>query len=63
MLPQDCRAVVLSHDATLDLLAIELYRSADGRRGAELSRALASKRAELERAVGRHCVAPGDLRR
>ena len=63
MLPQDRRGVVLSHDATLDALAVKLYRATDGRRRAQLNREVAETRAGLKRALDGHSISPGDLRR
>jgi hypothetical protein len=63
MLPQDRRAAVLNYDATLDSLIVKLYRRTAGGRGADLHRMLLSTRARLDRAVGGHSIAAGDLRR
>ena len=63
MLPQDRRAAVLTHDAALDALVVELYQASDSQRRAALNRAVASKHATLRRILDAYVVAPGDLRR
>jgi hypothetical protein len=63
MLPRDRRPIVLSHDAALDTLAIELYRSTDADRREALNRKIAATQVSATRAIEPHTIAPGDLRR
>jgi hypothetical protein len=63
LLPPDRRAILLSHDATLDSLAIKLHRSTDARRRAALGREVAATHSSLRRALGAQPIEAGDLRR
>jgi hypothetical protein len=62
MIPKSRRAAILAHDAALDQLAVDLYRSTNARRAA-LVREVADMRTSLDRLLGGHPLAAGDLRR
>jgi hypothetical protein len=62
MIPKSSRSAVLSHDAALDALVIQLYRIRDAGERAALRREMAAIRESARKILADHVVAAGDLR-